>query len=115
MQTKLRPGDILQLQDGEFIVDYVNECRARCIPTTLRQVEITTTFDGTKTFRALGRSISISTYLDTSLIKTRSGLEGLAAFLSSRSTSATAAATPKLEKHPLPKLTPEVVHQVELL
>jgi len=40
--TRLRVGDVIELDGIEYVIDYLNECRARAIPLTRKQVSYET-------------------------------------------------------------------------
>jgi hypothetical protein len=40
--SRLRVGDVIKLNGCEFVVDYINECRARCIPLSRKRVSYKT-------------------------------------------------------------------------
>lgn len=58
--TRLRVGDIIVLHDSEYAIDFVNECRARAIPLTRKQVSYKTVAGKTVEFETdySGQNIS---------------------------------------------------------
>lgn len=40
--TRLRVGDVIELRGMEYVIDYINECRARAIPLSRKQVNYVT-------------------------------------------------------------------------
>lgn len=40
--TRLRLGDVVKLNELEYVIDYINECRARAIPLSRRLVKYET-------------------------------------------------------------------------
>lgn len=40
--TRLRVGDVVELHGMEYVIDYINECRARAVPLSRKQVNYVT-------------------------------------------------------------------------
>lgn len=83
-QTALAVGDVIKIGEGEFIVDMVNDCRARCLPTATRSVMYETTGGKTVEFSTTGKSISISPNIELACIVSRKGEKGLKEFFAAK-------------------------------
>ena len=58
--TRLRIGDVIELRGMEYVIDYINECRARAIPMSRKQVNYVTVAGKTVEFETdhSGQNIS---------------------------------------------------------
>lgn len=85
MQIWLQPGDVVRLQEGEHVVDLVNDCRARCVPLGLRTVQVTPKLGDPRTFRARASGYaSIAPRVEQSFVVRRLTAAELADTLSRR-------------------------------
>lgn len=65
MRRRLKVGDIVHLEDGDYVCDLVNDSRARCRPLVKRKAAFVDGRTGTPIeFEAEGRSISIGTEIE---------------------------------------------------
>jgi hypothetical protein len=67
--TRLKVGDVVALYGREFVVDYVNTCRARCIPLSKKQVSYTTVSGKTVEFESEEAGKNISPNSDIPILK----------------------------------------------
>ncbi len=58
--TRLQRGHVVQFLDGEYLITYVNDCRAVAIPRARRTVKIRALGGRQVTFSAPGVSLNIS-------------------------------------------------------
>lgn len=59
-QARLRVGDVFDFNQIPYVVDFINECRARCIPLARREVSYTTMMGKEVSFQTDYAAISIS-------------------------------------------------------
>lgn len=83
---RLRVGDVLKRAGVNWIVDMVNECRARLLPMTMRKVELQNSRTGEKVSfeRLYQRYDSISNCIEPSSVVCRLGEDGLQQFLKAK-------------------------------
>lgn len=67
--TYLRLGDVVELQGGEYVVEYINECRARVIPLHRKQVNYETVEGKKVEFEADASAKNISPNSDIPILR----------------------------------------------
>ncbi len=77
----LKPGDVIRIDKALHIVDFVNDCRARCIPLLARAVRVITRFGEAKEFSQRGNSVNVTAHMERNAILERRGIQGLKDFL----------------------------------
>lgn len=67
--TYLRVGDVVELNGIEYVIDYLNECRARAIPLSRKQVRYETVEGKTVAFEADHSGTNISPNSDIPILR----------------------------------------------
>ncbi|MDE2096138.1 MAG: hypothetical protein KGL39_02760 [Patescibacteria group bacterium] len=83
-QVKLEVGDVVDVSGTRCVVDMVNDCRARCIPMGVREVNYQTTGGKCVAFQVFERCVSISPNVERVMLLERRGESGLKEFFASK-------------------------------
>lgn len=82
--TPLRLGDVIELDGEAYVVDYVNDCRARVRPVLAATVQVKTRFGKEAQFERSSGSVNIARNVEREVIVERLGEAGLKELLASR-------------------------------
>jgi hypothetical protein len=82
--TALRVGDVLEVNGGLAVVDYVNDCRARVRPVLGTTVKVSTRFGQQAEFERASGSVNVARNVERDTILERLGEAGLEQLLASR-------------------------------
>lgn len=82
--TTLRVGDVLELEGELFVVDYMNDCRARCRPVLGQTVKLKTVLGETAEFESHRASVNIAVHAEPGFVLERLGADGLAELLATQ-------------------------------
>lgn len=84
--TALKVGDMLDVggNEGLAVVEYVNDCRARCRPLEKQSVRVTTRFGKQAEFSVDRSTINIAVLQEPGTILKRLGKDGLEQFLATQ-------------------------------
>ena len=80
----LQVGDVLEVDGDLCVVDYVNDCRARCRPVLGESVMVETIFGKKAVFEAHKASVNVAVHAEPGTVAERLGKDGLEQFLASQ-------------------------------
>ena len=82
--VNIRVGDVVQVCGELMVVDYVNDCRARCRPIVGGRVKLETRFGKVAEFEADSGSVNVAVHWELDSIVERLGEDGLKELLAAK-------------------------------